>query len=143
MPNHMSGKDVKFTFRQNNTPKVINTQTIDLNEVAEEYVDQVNGEDRGRPGIITDYFEVTVKAYVPDLVALDAALEDIANEDSRVAPLKKTCGVQFRKHDGTRAAYVLSEVTRSPFQLSSGGRKERAMQTLKFRARFLKSVQAA
>lgn len=143
MPNHMSGKDVQTTYRQNNAPVTFNAQSVSVEENAEEVADQVNGEDRARHQIITDGFTITIKAYAGDLAVLDAHLADIANNDARVAPLNKALTFRFRKHDGTRAAYTATEVTRSPMQIEAGGRKERVMQTLKLRARYFKAVQAA
>ncbi len=143
MPNFTSGKDVLATYRQNNVPVEFRMQSLDIEENAEEVMDQVNGEDRGRPQLITDGFTATIKAYVPDLLLLDAWLQDIANNDLRLAPFAKSLGVRWRLLDGTRVAYVMKEITRSPFQISAGGRKERVMHTFKLRARYFTSVQAA
>lgn len=140
---NISGKDVFASLRINNIPRIFRAQSIDVEEVAEEVMDQVNGELRGRPQIITDGFTITIKAYTHDLVLLDAWLEDIANNDARLAPTNKVLGLRFSLLDGTRKAYKASEITRSPFQMSAGGRKERVMQTFKLRSRFFDSVQAA
>lgn len=141
---HMSGKDVTCRYRQNNTPVSFQARSIEVEENAEEVADPVCGEDRDRLQIITNFFTITIEAYAPDLAVLEAALEDIANNDAKAAPFNKVFGLRFQFLDGaTKKAFVAREVARSPLRVSASGRRDRVMQTLRLRARYFEAAKAA
>lgn len=138
--NHITGSRVRFRFSVDNVPVIIRAETIDLEENADEGVDEVCGEGAGRPWIVEDYWTVTVKSYVSDLAVLDAWLADGANETAGLADLAKSASVRFSLSDGTDVQYSLTECTRSPLATNVSGRKARVMQSYKIRARFCKKV---
>lgn len=138
--NHITGSRVTLSFRINSIPKIVRSETINLQEIADEVVDQVNGEDAGRPDIVTDIWKVAIKAYVAELDILDAFLADAANQNAGLAELTKDVTARFALSNGTIVQYALTQCARSPIAIDVGGRKARVMMDYAFRARYCKKV---
>jgi hypothetical protein len=138
--NHIRGSRVVFEYRVNNVPQIIKAESIQLEENADEFVDEVNGEDAGRPGIISDFWTATLKEFTGDLQRLDTWLAEAAIENAGLAELNKSANVRFNLSNGTSVQYVLSECCRSPITVDASGRKTAVMTSYKIRARRCKKV---
>lgn len=134
------GKDVTAQYRQNGQQIVAAYSSIKIDEQADSGVDDVNGEDRSRPYIVTNYFTITLEGYTPDLVLMQSFLADIANEDARVAPLDKAVGFKFKTRDGLSVAFRATSVTRGPLSIDSGSRTDPVKQSFSLLARYFDQV---
>lgn len=139
---HIRGRNVKLSFRQNNAPVVFRTDVIDVEEVGEEGWDQVNGEQRGRPFLVTDGFKLRISAYVHNLDALRSFLSDTANDDVAVAPLKQQAALRLDLLDGTGGAFILQGCKRGLWKLSIGGRKSAVKQEVPLYCQTIKEAKA-
>lgn len=122
---------------------VINAKNWTISENAEEISDPVGGEDRDRLDIVTNSYELKFSLYQSDLTVLNALIADRDNDDAAVAPLVKQGGLRMKLSDGTRNAYMFTEMVRKPWTLNMGSRTEAVMVESGFRFRNFKSVQAA
>jgi hypothetical protein len=136
MAENIFGRDVKLRFYQNNVPVTVKAKSITVEQVAEEVNDGVNGDDRDELQTITNYFRITIEAYKESATVLTALLASTKNDDAGITQLNKGVGLSFFYHDGTKAAFIMKEVTLDAWSLNVGGRTDRVMQTVKARARY-------
>jgi hypothetical protein len=136
------GKDVKLRFFIQSQELQLNAKTWSCKANTTKYADDVNGEDRSRPGRVINFWEFQFSGYQRDVNAFNAFLGDIANDDAEVAPFIKSVGVLVKMIDGTKAAYLATEVTIDDPELNQGGRTEAVMLNGGFRARYFKAVKA-
>jgi len=142
MAENIRGKDVTIRLAFNNAPLIVKAKTIEVNENADEITDDVNGEDRSELDIVTNYFEINLENYTPNMDVINASLAEIANQDAQNPQTRKIVVIRFTLRGGGPVAYNAKQVTRSPFNLKAGGRKEAVMTTLKLRARYFDRIQA-
>ena len=136
------GKDVKLRLFIQSAELQLNAKTWSCKANLTKFADDVNGEDRSRPGRIINFWEFAFAGYQRDVVAFNAFLADIANDDAEVAPFIKNVGILIKMIDGTKAAYNATEVTIDDPELNQGGRGEAVMLNGGFRARYFKQVKA-
>ncbi len=120
-----------------------NAETWDVTENADEGQDDIGGEERSRPYLETNYFDVTFSGKQRDMDLLNDFLDDLVNQDANGAPREKGLGIVCDLQDGTKAAYQCTDVTRKAFKLAMTGRTKAFDFSSGFRARFFKAVQAA
>jgi hypothetical protein len=137
------GKDVKLRFFIQSSEIQLNAKTWSCKASTTKYADDVNGEDRSRPGRVINFWEFGFSGYQRDVNAFNAFLGDIANDDAEVQPFIKSVGILIKMIDGTKAAYLATEVTIDDPEMNQGGRTEAVMLNGGFRARYFKPVKAA
>src|SRR5438132_13916469 len=121
------GKDARLRFFLDKREMQLNAKTWSAKANTTKYADDVNGEDRSRPGRIINFWEFQFSGYQRDVVAFNGFLFDIANDDAQVEPLIKSVGILIKMIDGTKAAYLATEVTADDPELNQGGRAEAVM----------------
>lgn len=143
MADNIVGKDVKITFYVDNAPVVVKCKNINVEEVATEVADGINGDDRDELQSITNFFRISFSGFKDSPKLLRALLANKRNDDAGLAQLNKAVGIRFSYRDGTRAVFVAKEMTLDPFSIDVSGRTERVMQQVKCRARYFDEVKAA
>ena len=136
------GKDVRLRFFIQSKELQLNAKTWSAKANTTKYVDDVNGEDRSRPGRVINFWEFQFSGFQRDVIVFNAFLFDIANDDAQVEPLIKSVGILVKMIDGTKAAYLATEVTIDDPEINQGGRTEAVMLNGGFRARYFKPVKA-
>lgn len=139
---HVRGQNVVLKFYQNNKPVYLNAKNWEVEENATEINEGVNGEDRDRLDKVTNFFSCSVDVYMQDQELIKAYLESLATDDSAALPLRQVLAVQITERDQARAAYVMQEAKAGPIKFSMTSRPDPIMVNLKFRFRYLKSVQS-
>ena len=137
------GKDVRLRLFVATKEVQLNAKTWSCKANTTKYADDVNGEDRSRPGRVINFWEFQFSGYQRDVNAFNTFLDDIANDDLDVQPYIKSVGVLVKMIDGTKAAYLATEVTLDDPEMNQGGRAEAVMLSGGFRARYFKPVKAA
>lgn len=136
------GKDVRLRLFIEKQEAQLNAKTWSCKANTTKYADDVNGEDRSRPGRIINFWEFAFSGYQRDVLVLNQFLFDIANDDAQVEPLIKSVGILIKMIDGTKAAYLATEVTIDDPEINQGGRTEAVMLNGGFRARYFKPVKS-
>lgn len=136
------GKDVKLRFFIGPKELQLNAKTWSAKANTTKYADDVNGEDRSRPGRIINFWEFQFSGFQRDIVVFNEFLFDIANDDAQAEPLIKSIGIVIKMIDSTRAAYLATEVTIDDPEINQGGRTEAVMLNGGFRARYFKPIKA-
>lgn len=136
------GKDARLRLMVASNDVQLNAKTWSCKANTTKFADDVNGEDRSRPGRVINFWEFNFSSYQRDLVAFNTFLFDIANDDAEVQPLIKSVGILIKMIDGTKAAYLATEVTMDDPEMNQGGRTEAVMLNGGFRARYFKPVKA-
>lgn len=136
------GKDARLRFLIQSAEIQLNAKTWSCKANTTKYADDVNGEDRSRPGRIINFWEFVFSGYQRDVNAFNAFLADIANDDAQVAPFIKSVGILIKMIGGTKAAYLATEVTIDDPEINQGGRTQAVMLNGGFRARYFKPVKA-
>lgn len=127
------GKNVQLKLYNDGRPVVIDGKNWSVEQNAVEVADDVNGEDRSRLDIVTNYFSGTVDIYESDETLMNEIMAQQDNQDAFGAPLKQSASIRKRHNDGTKAAYRCSNMVWGPWTSSAPGRTEANMITLKFR----------
>jgi hypothetical protein len=136
------GKDVRLRLFIQSQELQLNAKTWSCKANTTKYADDVNGEDRSRPGRIINFWEFQFSGFQRDVNAFNAFLGDIANDDVQAAPFIKSVGILIKMIDQTKAAYLATEVTIDDPEINQGGRTEAVMLSGGFRARYFKPVKA-
>ncbi len=139
VPN-MSGQEATLGFFVGPTKREILAKTWSVTRAGTKISDGVNGEDRNRFDFITDGFDISVEVFMPDVKMISTFIEDQTNDDSGVAPLDKALSVKLKPRDGSKGAFVFSEVTLDDWKIASSGRPDRLMTTVPMRARYMKAA---
>lgn len=134
------GQESVFKFFLSGTEVVLNTKSWDVKVNVTKIADGVNGENRDRLDRCVNYFEITCDCFQRDVKLLQAALNDINNDDQSVTPLDKGGGVRINVRDGSRAAFICKEMIWDDFNLVDSGRSDRVMNKVSFRCRFFDQV---
>jgi hypothetical protein len=137
------GKDVRLRFFIRLRELQLNAKTWSAKLNSTKYADDVNGEDRSRPGRVPNFWEFQFSGFQRDVLTFNEFLFDIANDDAQVEPFIKSVGILVKMIDGTKAAYLATEVTIDDPEINQGGRTEAVMLNGGFRARYFKPVKAA
>jgi len=150
MPNQMptdfiSGKHAQCKVYFNGQPWNIKTETLRWREVAEEIVDDVNGEDRGRLQKLTSHFDIEAVCYDDGTSSqiLQNWLANQANEDANLPQLPLSNGIRWNYLDGTAGGIIMTQCCLGPMEQNIGGRKVRVKNTVKWRARYVQKVATA
>ena len=133
---HWSGRQAVFSFYLDNDKVVLNTKSWSCKPNVTEIADGVCGEERDRLDTVTNYYELQVEAFLADLKPVIAMLKDTANRDQNVLPLKKQATLTIKPNDGSKFAFVASEMTLGAWELAVAGRNDRAMIKIPLRARY-------
>ena len=133
---HWGGKNASFKFYLNGNPVVLNVKSWSCKPNVTEIADGVCGEDRDRLDTITNYYEFQVEAFLSDLRPVAALLSDTANRDQNVLPYRKEVSLTIKPNDGSKSAFVASEMSIGAWDLGVGGRTDRAMLKVPFRSRY-------
>jgi len=139
----LRGQQAVLRFFSGSSEVVLNAKNWKANPNVTKIADDVCGEDRSRLDRVVNYWEYSADCYTRDMAALDAFLADVANDDTGVAPLDKGAGVRVAPRDGSRKAYVATEVTWDSVDTNAAGRGDRVMITVTFRSRYYKPAKAA
>lgn len=145
MADFISGKHTRFTVYFNNQPFVIFTKSWSIEEVATEVADDVNGENRSRLQIITNFYKVDFAGFEEGGGnILQNLLLSTANDDAFNPQMPLAGGLLFNYlNGGGKAAFALNNCSRGPLKIGSGGRTERLIHSLSYRAQYFTQVQAA
>ncbi len=139
----VAGRDLTRRVYYANQPWPLKMKSVRWEHMAVEVEDQVGGEDRARFQTITNGYRVTIEAYLDSQSqALENHLANQAQDDAGGPQTPLNAGFLFKYRDLTRGAFVFDQCTLDPIDLNDAGRTERIMVTIKFRARYLRSVQA-
>lgn len=134
------GQNAVFKFYQNNKPVYIPTKVWNIDENATEVADGVSGEKRDRLDKVTNFYSATLEIFQTDQTVMQAYMAAQDADDNVQLPLKQTGALQIEHRDGTRAAYLLTEMKVGPMKTSNGSRSDAVMLTLNVRFRFFKAV---
>lgn len=136
------GRNVKISYRQNSVKVIAAFKSANLEEMADEITDDVNGEQRSRFDLVVNGYKMQLVGYAPDFAQLDSFLVDTANDDIANPPLSKALQMTIALLDGSTRAYRLSGMgsSRSPWKLDVGGRKETVMQSIAYRMPYMSTV---
>jgi len=129
----LRGKDVVLRFTQQGRPIYLAGKNFQWSQVAVEAADGVNGEDRDRLDLITNYYEGSVDLYMADESVVQALIDQQTNDDAGGSPFVQTGSVRIQHRDQTKAAYKMKQMKLGPWTYNVGGRTETAMFTVKFR----------
>ena len=134
------GQNVVFKFYQDNKPVYIAAKNWEVEENATEIADGVNGENRDRLDKVTNYYTASLDIFQTDQEVMEAYLAAQQADDDNQLPKRQTAAVQITHRDGTRAAYLMTEVKAGPMKVTNSSRQEAVMLNLKLRFRFYKAV---
>jgi hypothetical protein len=146
MADLISGKHTRFTVYFNNQPFVVIVKTWSIEEVATEVADDVNGEERSRLQILTNYYKANFACYDDGSSNyLQNLLQSTQNDDAFNPQIPLNGGLLFNylSGSGTQAAFAMNAATRGPLKVGSGGRVERVMHDLSMRFQYFNQVPAA
>lgn len=132
------GLNVTMKLYSDGNPLFINAKNWSVEQNATEVADDVNGEDRSRLDLITNYYSASVDVYQSDESTMQALIDQQTNDDAAATPFKQGASIRIRHRDGTKAAYRLEGVKLGPWSNDVGGRTEPNM--LKLKLRFTKYV---
>jgi hypothetical protein len=138
-----SGKNTVFRCYLNSQPTTLSVKSWSIKEVVVDVKDDVNGEQRARLDVITEYYDINFECYDDSTASLlEKQLASNANDDAFNPPLNNSVGTLFEYQDGsTSKAFVMNNVTRPPMDIKSGGRTERLSHTLHLRAQYVTQTQ--
>jgi hypothetical protein len=141
----LSGKDAKLRLYLDDgqgklSEVVLTAKTWSVKTNSTKYVDDVDGEDRGRPGNILNFYDLTANCYTSDGATLDAWLLNQANADSQSIPLEVAARMRLKVIGGKAKNYIASELVLDDFDLTQGGRAERLMGNVTMRFRYFKKT---
>lgn len=134
------GQNVVLKLYQDNKPIVLLAKNWDIEENATEIADGVNGENRDRLDKVTNYFSGSVDVFQADQEQIEAYMAAQDADDTNQLPKTQSGAVQINHRDGTKAAYLLSELKLGPFKTGMTSRQDAVMLNLKFRFRFYKRI---
>ena len=135
-----SGKDAVLRLFSNGAEVILNAKTWDCGPDVTKVADGVNGEDRDRLQSITNSYSFTADCYMDDAKQIDAMLAWSSNNDAQVAPYDAAAAISIKVLDGSKKAYLAKEVTIDDHRIKQGGRTERVMITINFRARYFTAL---
>jgi hypothetical protein len=140
-PDFISGKHVTSRVYFSNQPWNIKVRTTRVEENAVEVEDHVNGEDRARPQKLINLYRVTLECFEDgSSTILQNFLTNQANEDANLPQLPLAAGLLFKFLDGTKGGWAFRECSLGPLNFGAGGRTERMMHTVTFRAKYFGTV---
>lgn len=144
MADFISGKHSVARVYLNNQPWNIKVKSTKVQEMAAVIEDNVNGENRARLQKLTNFFHVTHVIYDDGNSSqiLQNYLINQANEDANNPALALNGGLLFKYLDGTKGGYTMRGCSLDPFDLDIGGRTERVMHTVSYRAQYFELVPA-
>jgi hypothetical protein len=137
----MRGRNARLLVQIDGVPQTIRVKRHSVDENATEGADDCNGEDRSRPFIETNFFELGFEPFAEDMALCDAWLGMLANDDAQVAPTPVTFALVFNPRNGTKRAFMGRDCTRRPFKIDAGERTGAIMLPWGFRARYFKKTQ--
>jgi len=139
----LRGQQVVLRFFSGSSEVVLNAKNFKVTPNVTKIADPVCGEDRDRLDTVVNSFDFTADCYTRDLAILDAWLAKVVVDDAGVAPSAIGAGVRCAPRDGTRKAYVASDVAWDSVDTNVAGRTDRVMQSVTFRSRYYKPAKAA
>jgi hypothetical protein len=131
--NFFRGRDVILKLYQDGSPIYLAAKNWEVEENATEVADGVNGEDRDRLDLVTNYYSGSVDIFQNDQEQMNNIIDAQTTDDSGVAPLEQHGGILIRQRDGTRAVYALKNMRLGPWKVTQGGRDQAVMLNLKLR----------
>ena len=139
---YIRGLNAQFRFFLGNTGSeiILPAKSWSVKENSTKVTDPTGGEDRDRLDKVTNSFDLSIQSYLRYMTALDAWLDDIANNDAQVAPLAASGGIGCNVRDGTKKRYVMRELTRDDFSIDMGGRADAVMLSLNLRCRYFEAA---
>jgi len=140
--NFFRGEDVTLKIYQDGAPVYIAAKNWTVDQQATEIQEGVNGEQRDRLDLVTNYYSGSVDIYQADQVLMRAMMDAQQTDDAAATPLEQRASVRIRQRDGTRAAYKLSNCRFGPWTMAQSGRADPVMLTMKFRFTNYDEVQA-
>ena len=135
-----SGKDAVLRLFSNGPEVILNAKTWDCGPDVTKVADGVNGEDRDRLQSIVNSFSFTADCFMDDAKQIDAMNAWVANNDAQASPFDVAAAISIKVLDTSKKAYVAKEVTIDDWRVKQGGRSERVMFTLNFRARYFTAL---
>jgi hypothetical protein len=116
-----------------------------IEEVAVEFADGVNGENRARLGKICDYYKFGFDCFEDGSSnTLQNIITYQSNQDANQPDLAFNSGILFAYNNGAKAAFTLGgQTVLGPYKGGSSGRTERVMHNLTGRAQLFQSVVTA
>ena len=137
----LSGKDAKFRlYMDDGTGKlgevILTAKTWSFKKNVTKTADGVDGEDRDRLGVITNYFEMTASCMTTSADQVEAFILDQANDDAQATPLDKAGRIRLKVIGGKAKNFLLSELVMDDFDLGQGDRAERLMVNISLRFRY-------
>lgn len=132
-----------FKFFIDGKEIILNAKSWSVKANVTKIADGVNGEERDRLDRTVNYFEITADCYQRNTDLLEAAINDIVNDDQSVTPLEKAGGCRLKIRDGSRKAFLCKEIILDDFDINASGRSDRTMVKLNFRCRYFESVRSA
>ncbi len=127
------GKDCTMKVYQDGKPYYVAVKSWSVEQNATEVQDDVNGEDRSRLDLITNFFSASMEIYQSDETIMQAMIDQQTNDDAASTPLAQSASIRVRHRDGTKAAYRLENAKFGPWTTNVGGRTEANMLSLKMR----------
>ncbi len=137
------GENAVLKYYQNGKPIYIACKNWSVDQNATECADGVNGEDRDRLDIVTNYFSASADIFQNDQSVMQSIMDAQAAHDAAGLPPRQAGAIQIRHRDGTRANYLLKEMTTGPWGMNNSGRADAVMLSLKFRFTKFTPVQSA
>lgn len=120
-------------------------KTWNIEEVAVEFADGVNGEQRDRLGKIINYYKFAFDCFEDGASkTLRNIITNQANQDANQPDLAFAAGILFSYNDASKEAFTLGgQTVLGPLKTGSTGRTERIMHQLTGRATLFQSVVTA
>src|SRR5580658_5059541 len=107
-----SGRNTVVKIYFNGNIWTLPTKTWDVEEVAVEFDDGVNGEIRDRLGKLTKYFKLMMSVYEDGSTNTITNIQtNIANDDAYQPQLPLSGGILFIYNDATKAGFTLGGQT--------------------------------
>ncbi len=134
------GKNTIFRFFLDGKTLDVDIKDWEITKNVTTHNDPVNGEQSDRLDASFTHYSGTCNIYTKDANALDALLDDQANEDASAIPLIKAASMKMMPRDGSSQSYVCGDMIFDGTSLKSGSRTDAVMLTLPYRFRTLKKV---
>lgn len=135
------GRNGKLLLNIDGSNVTVRVKRFAVEENVTEVVDDVCGEDRSRPDIVTNFFELGFEAFQDDMTLANKWLAMLVPQDAQTAPLVVTVGLTYNMRNGTKQSYMGTQCTRRALKIDAASRSEAVMFPSGFRARYFKSTQ--
>lgn len=139
----ITGRRAVIKFVLDDEEVVLNTTKWGCKPNVTKIEDHCNGEERARLDVQINFYEFTATCKVRDVKIIRAWLKKIQNEDAAVAPLDEAIGVRIKPRDGSRTAFVGTEVSWDMFDFDAAEASSTSTVQMEWRARYFKEAKAA